>query len=59
VEGAKASAVIYSIAEKAKANNLSVKDYPRVLLETFPEWEVHQYPENIDALLPWGRVYTG
>mgnify|MGYP000095254725 FL=1 len=55
VEGAKASAVIYSIVETAKANNLSVKDYLRVLLEMLPEWDVHQHPENIDALLPWGE----
>lgn len=54
VEGAKASAVIYSIVKTAKASNLSHKDYLRVLLEMPPEWDVHQYPENIDALLPWG-----
>lgn len=37
VEGAKASAIIYSIVETAKANNLSVEDYLRVLLEMLPE----------------------
>ena len=55
VEGAKANAVIYSIVETATANNLCNKDYLRVLLEMLPEWDVHQYPENIDALLPWGE----
>lgn len=54
VEGAKASAVIYSIVETAKANHLSPKDYLRVLLEMMPEWDVRQYPQNLDALLPWG-----
>lgn len=54
-EGAKASAVIYSIVETAKANNLSVKDYLRVLLEILPEWDVRQHPENMDALLLWGE----
>ena len=55
VEGAKASAVIYSIVETAKANNLSVKDYLRVLLEILPEWDVRQHPENMNALLLWGE----
>ena len=55
VEGAKASAVIYSIVETAKANHISVRDYLRVLLEMLPEWDVHQHPENVDALLPWGE----
>ena len=53
--GAKASAAIYSIVETAKANHISVRDYLRVLLEMLPEWDVHQHPENVDALLPWGE----
>ncbi|MEG0168233.1 MAG: transposase, partial [Ruthenibacterium sp.] len=55
VEGAKASAIIYSIVETAKANHLSPKDYLRVLLEMMPEWDVRQYPKNLEALLPWGE----
>ena len=53
VEGTKASAVIYSIVETAKANHISARDYLRVLLEMLPEWNVHENPENIEFLLPW------
>lgn len=55
VEGAKASAVIYSIVETAKANHISARDYLRVLLEELPDWDVHEKPENIEYLLPWGE----
>lgn len=55
VEGAKASAVIYSIVETAKANHISPRDYLRVLLERLPEWDVREHRENIEYLLPWGE----
>ncbi len=37
-EGAKASAVVYSLVETAKANDMNSRDYLRVLLGIFPIW---------------------
>ena len=46
--GARASAILYSIIETAKANGLVPFDYLRHILQAIAE-----KPENIDALLPW------
>ena len=53
INGAKASAIIYSIAETAKANNLKPYDYFEYLLT-----EISQHMEDTDRsfiedLLPW------
>jgi len=53
INGAKASAIIYSIAETAKANNLKPYDYFEYLLS-----EISQHMEDTDRsfiedLLPW------
>ena len=53
VEGAKASAVVYSLVETAKANNLSPRDYLEVLLTNLPAMDAHADPESVDHLLPW------
>ena len=37
ISGAKASAIIYSIAETAKANNLKLYEYFEYLLSVIPE----------------------
>ena len=53
INGAQASAIIYSIAETAKANNLKPYDYFKYLLEEIPN---HMDDKNLDfleALLPW------
>lgn len=47
----------YSIVGAAKANNLSIKDYLRALLEMLPEWDAHQHPENVAPPLSLGE-YT-
>jgi hypothetical protein len=47
-KGAKASAILYSIVESAKANGLVPYDYITYLLEAF----THPEP-NIEQLLPW------
>lgn len=52
-KGAKASAIIYSIVETAKANGLIPHDYLNYLLEEMPNMEMTQ--ENIDNLLPWSE----
>jgi hypothetical protein len=46
--GAKASAILYSLIETAKANGIIPFDYLNWLLDELPK-----NPENIDALLPW------
>lgn len=53
INGAKASAIIYSIAETAKANNLKPYNYFEYLLTEIPK---HQEDTNLDFLedlLPW------
>lgn len=56
VHGAKASAIIYSIAETAKANNLKPYNYFEYLLTEIPK---HQDDTNLDfmkGLLPWSDL---
>ena len=53
ISGAKASAVLYSLVETAKANGLKPYEYFKYLLEQIPEhgeFEDHSYLED---LLPW------
>jgi hypothetical protein len=47
-KGAKASAILYSLIETAKANGLTPFDYLHHLLEELPK-----NPEHIDQFLPW------
>ena len=54
--GAKASAMIYSLVETAKANNLNFYKYLEMLLSVIPK---HMDDKNlgfIEALLPWSSV---
>ena len=53
---ARASAVIYSIVETAKANNLAPRDYIRFLFENLPDLEIQTHPERLDQMLPWGKL---
>ncbi len=56
VNGANSSAIIYSIAETAKANNLKPFDYFEYLLTEIPK---HVDDKNIDflaELLPWSDM---
>ncbi|MDN3379145.1 MULTISPECIES: transposase [unclassified Pseudoalteromonas] len=47
-KGAHASAILYSLVETAKANNLVVHDYISTCLQHFAE-----QPDNLEPLLPW------
>jgi len=51
--GAQASAVIYSIVETAKANNLKIYDYLKYLLEELPKHVQTLDGEIPESLLPW------
>jgi len=52
VNGANASAIVYTIIETAIANNLKPFEYLEFLLETAPA----ATPKTIDTLLPWGEA---
>ena len=53
IEGAKASAMIYSIAETAKANHLKPYEYFKHLLEEIPKHTDQNTLDFLDYLLPW------
>ena len=53
VSGAKSSAIIYSIAETAKANNLKPYEYFEYLLSVIPEHMDDTDKNFLDDLLPW------
>jgi transposase len=53
VNGAKSSAIIYSIVETAKANNLKPYEYFKYLLEEMPKHMSDKDTTFIEELLPW------
>ena len=55
INGAKTSAIIYSIVETAKANNLKPYDYVRYLLEEIPKHMDDIERSFIKNLLPWSE----
>ena len=52
-DGAEASAIIYSLAQTAKLNNLSVFKYLQAVLLYMPDY-VNE-PEGIEELMPWSE----
>lgn len=55
INGAKTSAMIYSIAETAKANNLKPYEYFKLLLEVIPEHMEDTNTNFLEDLLPWSE----
>jgi transposase len=55
VQGAQASAIIYSIAETAKANNLKPYHYFKYLLQQIPQHMADKNTSFLDKLLPWSE----
>ena len=53
INGAKSSAIIYSIVETAKANNLKPFDYVQHLLEEIPKHMNDKDCSFLEDLLPW------
>ena len=53
INGAKSSAIIYSIAETAKANNLKPYEYIEYLLTEIPKHMDDTDRSFLDDLLPW------
>ena len=56
INGATSSAIIYSIAETAKANNLKPYDYFEYLLTEIPKHEDDTNTDFLEALLPWSAT---
>ena len=56
INGATSSAIIYSIAETAKANNLKPYDYFEYLLTEIPKHEDDTNTDFLEALLPWSTT---
>ncbi|SCH24318.1 Transposase IS66 family [uncultured Clostridium sp.] len=56
INGAKTSAVIYSIAETAKANNLKPYEYFEHLLTVIPEHMEDTDRSFLEELLPWSSA---
>lgn len=55
INGATSSAIIYSIAETAKANNLKPYDYFEYLLTEIQKHEEDTNTDFLKALLPWSE----
>ena len=55
IHGAKSSAIIYSIVETAKANNLKPFDYVQHLLEEMPKHMNDRDCSFLENLLPWSE----
>ena len=55
INGAKTSAIIYSVVETAKANNLKPFDYVQYLLEEIPKHMDDKDRSFLEGLLPWSE----
>ena len=53
--GAKANAVLYTLVETARANDLNVYAYLDYLLTEMPNADFYNHPEIIDDMLPWSN----
>ena len=54
--GAKASAILYSIIETAKENGVSPFEYLTYIFKNAPNWDVCNYYDYIELLLPWSHI---
>lgn len=52
-KGARANAMLYTLAESARANKLDVYEYLKYLLMEMPNNAHMEHPEVIDRYLPW------
>jgi len=54
-KGADASAIVYSIVETAKANQLNVFTYLHYLLLYMPDVDYRNHPEEMEDMMPWSE----
>lgn len=57
VDGAKATAIMYSIVETARANKVNVYWYLRYVLEKMPHGTDQADQTQLDQLMPWSDAY--
>ena len=57
--GARTSAMIYSLVETAKANHLNVYEYLELLLTEIPKHMNNTNVSFLDELLPWSPNVQG
>ena len=56
ISGAQASAIHYSIAESARANDLKPYEYFKYVLTELPKHKEFEDPSYLDELLPWSKT---
>lgn len=54
-KGAAANAVLYTLVETARANDLNVYEYLNYVLKVMPDTDFYNHPELVDAYLPWSK----
>lgn len=54
-KGAKANAILYTLAESARANKLDVYKYLKYLLTEIASSHYLEHPEVLDQYLPWSE----
>ena len=52
-KGTTANAILYTVVETAKTNNLNVHEYLKYLLSEVPNVDFHNNPELLESYLPW------
>jgi len=57
-EGATASAMIYSLTESAKSNQLKPYNYLVYILKKMSNTDLVNHPELIDQFLPWSKTLS-
>lgn len=54
-KGATANAILYTLVESAKANDLDIYEYLKYLLDEMPNRDFKNHPEILEQLLPWSK----
>ena len=54
-KGATANAVLYTLVESARANDLDVYEYLKYILKSMPNNDYLNHPEILDKYLPWSK----
>ena len=54
-KGAQANAILYTMVENARINELDAYEYLKYLLTEMPNIDFHNHPDLIDRYLPWSK----
>jgi len=54
-KGATANAVLYTLVESARANDLNIYEYLHYVLKAMPDTDFYNQPELFDQYLPWSK----